>query len=114
MATQYRAEPKLAMWVPTEMREEYSDLTGPPVFLSPSEATARYSNFRRFTVTIEDTTARLPEEPAEPPPQGPPAESAEPRPPGPAVETPAPVPHAESTARALAPHVPPTFASAVS
>ncbi len=62
VATQYRAEPKLAMWVPSEMREEYDDLPGSfqPVFRSPSEATARYSSFRRFTVTIEDATATVP------------------------------------------------------
>jgi hypothetical protein len=65
VATEYRAEPKLAMWVPSEMREEYADMPGTPrpVFRSPSEATARYSNFRRFTVTIEDATATLPGEP---------------------------------------------------
>ncbi|HXK12099.1 MAG TPA: hypothetical protein VMT70_20840, partial [Vicinamibacteria bacterium] len=64
VATQYRAEPRLALWVPAEMREEYEDLPAAPqpVFGSPSEATARYSNFRQFTVTIEDETARLPPE----------------------------------------------------
>lgn len=64
VATEYRAEPKLAMWVPSEMREEYDDLPGTPmpVFRSPSEATARYSNFRKFTVTIEDEAATLPPE----------------------------------------------------
>jgi hypothetical protein len=64
VATQYRAEPRLAMWVPAEMREAYEDLPGAPapVFRSPSEATARYSNFRRFTVTVEDETARLPQD----------------------------------------------------
>jgi VWFA-related protein len=65
VATQYRAEPKLAMWVPSEMREEYEDLpaASTPVFRSPSEATARYSDFRKFTVTIEDVTATVPEGP---------------------------------------------------
>jgi hypothetical protein len=69
VATEYRAEPKLAMWVPSEMREEYADMPGTPmpVFRSPSEATARYSNFRKFTVTIEDATATLP--PGSPEPQ---------------------------------------------
>jgi hypothetical protein len=33
-----------------------------PVFKAPTEATARYSGFRRFTVTIEDVTATLPPE----------------------------------------------------
>jgi VWFA-related protein len=71
VATQYEAEPKLAMWVPTEMREKYDDLPGTPmpVFKSPSEATARYSSFRKFTVTIEDETATLPPETTEPPPE---------------------------------------------
>lgn len=71
VATQYEAEPKLAMWVPAEMREKYDDLPGTPmpVFKSPSEATARYSNFRKFTVTIEDETATLPPETTEPPPE---------------------------------------------
>jgi hypothetical protein len=40
-----------------------------PVFKSPSEATARYSNFRKFTVTIEDETATLPPQTTEPPPE---------------------------------------------
>jgi hypothetical protein len=62
VATQYRPEPRLAMWVPAEMRETYQDLRGLPVFGSPSEATAQYSSFRRFTVTIEDMSARVPEE----------------------------------------------------
>jgi VWFA-related protein len=70
VATEYRAEPRLAMWVPSEMRERYNDLRGTPmpVFHSQSEATARYSNFRKFTVTIEDEQARLPEDDASPQP----------------------------------------------
>jgi hypothetical protein len=68
---QYEAEPKLAMWVPTEMREKYDDLPGTPmpVFKSPSEATARYSSFRKFTVTVEDLTATLPPESQDAPPE---------------------------------------------
>jgi VWFA-related protein len=50
VATDYRPEPRLAMWVPSEMREEYRD----------SGATARYSNFRRFGVNVREN-ARLPE-----------------------------------------------------
>ncbi len=75
VATQYQAEPRLAMWVPSEMREKYDDLPGTPrpVFHSPSEATARYSNFRKFTVTIQDETGRVADEPAE-------AGGAEPKP----------------------------------
>jgi hypothetical protein len=61
VATEYRAEPRLAMWVPAEMREEYA-------FGSRATATARYSSFRKFTVTVEDVTATLPSEtPAAPP-----------------------------------------------
>ena len=62
VATEYRAEPRLAMWVPVEMREEYA-------FGSRAEATARYSNFRKFTVTVEDVTATLPPETPEAPPE---------------------------------------------
>ena len=62
VATEYRAEPRLAMWVPAEMREEYA-------FGSRAEATARYSNFRKFTVTVEDETATLPPETPEAPPE---------------------------------------------
>jgi hypothetical protein len=71
VATQYEAEPKLAMWVPSEMREKYDDLPGTPmpVFHSPSEATARYSSFRKFTVTIEDVTATVPPDTPEAPPE---------------------------------------------
>jgi hypothetical protein len=61
IATEYRAEPRLAMWVPAEMREEYS-------FRGTAQGTARYSNFRKFTVTVEEVTATLPPEtPAVPP-----------------------------------------------
>ena len=61
VATEYRPEPKLAMWVPTEMREEYEDLpsAGVRTFGSRTEATARYGGFRRFTVSTEEE-ARIP------------------------------------------------------
>jgi VWFA-related protein len=125
VATRYRPEPKLAMWVPAEMRETYQDLRGTPIFGSPSEATARYSNFRRFTVTIEDVSARLPDEPAEPAPQGPPAQRTQPPPQPPPAEAAGPLPEqqpvtparpqaqAEATARAQAAPAPPTFPSGV-
>ena len=59
VATEYRPEPKLAMWVPAEMREEYENLPNLPpaviqTFASRTEATARYGGFRRFTVTTEE------------------------------------------------------------
>ncbi len=125
VATQYRPEPKLAMWVPAEMRETYQDLRGVPVFGSPSEATAQYSNVRRFTVTIEEVSARLPDEPAEPTaaaepaapaPQLPSAQPPEPPPqPAPAQppQTAARPPHVEQTAQTQATQAPPTFPSAV-
>jgi hypothetical protein len=62
VATEYRPEPKLAMWVPAEMREEYEDMPSASVriFGSRTEATARYGGFRRFTVSTEEE-ARAPE-----------------------------------------------------
>jgi hypothetical protein len=62
VATEYRPEAALAMWVPWEMREEYQDNPGAAVrlFGVSTDATARYSNFRRFGVTV-DEEARLPE-----------------------------------------------------
>jgi len=50
VSAEYHPEPRLAMWVPSEMHEEYPN----------SGATARYSNFRRFGVSV-DEKARLPE-----------------------------------------------------
>jgi hypothetical protein len=49
VTTDYRPEPRLAMWGPSEMRERYPG----------SGATARYSNFRRFGVSVEEKV-RLP------------------------------------------------------
>ena len=70
VATEYRPEPRLAMWVPVEMKERYDDLPEAflPLFRQLTEATARYSNFRKFTVTIEDVTATVPPETPEPRP----------------------------------------------
>jgi VWFA-related protein len=118
VATQYRREPKLAMWVPAEMRETYQDLRGIPVFGSPSEATAQYSNFRRFTVTIENVTARLADQPAAATPPGPSAEPPGP-PPQPAPTQPASPepqprsPHPDQPAQAQPAPAPPTFPSGV-
>jgi VWFA-related protein len=127
VATLYRPEPKLTMWVPAEMREEYEDLSGPPVFGSPSRATARYSNFRKFTATVESVTARLPGEPAEAtgqtspagaaeapgrPSPGKPGEASE-RPPAVQAEPPPERPPAEATSAGQPPAAPPTFPSAV-
>ncbi len=59
---EYRPEPSLAMWVPKEMQESYRDLPGAsPVFGAPSRATARYSDYRRFTVAAQDEKATLPQ-----------------------------------------------------
>jgi hypothetical protein len=67
VATEYRPEAKLAMWVPAEMREEYEDLptAGVRTFGSRTEATARYGGFRRFTVTTQEE-AHLPVDEPEP------------------------------------------------
>jgi hypothetical protein len=56
IATTYRAEPRLAMWVPAEMKEKYEG----GGFGSGTDAVARYSRFRKFEVTTEEK-ARLPE-----------------------------------------------------
>lgn len=53
--TQYRYEPELRLWVPSEMEERYE--TG-----TETSAVARYSNFRQFTVST-DEQAKLPEAP---------------------------------------------------
>ncbi|HXY41455.1 MAG TPA: VWA domain-containing protein [Vicinamibacteria bacterium] len=56
IATTYRAEPRLAMWVPVEMKERYQG-SG---FGAGTEAVARYSRFRKFQVTTEEKV-RVPE-----------------------------------------------------
>jgi hypothetical protein len=64
VATEYRPEPKLAMWVPIEMREEYENLPAAiRTFRGRTEATARYGGFRRFTVTTEEEAHIPPDEP---------------------------------------------------
>jgi VWFA-related protein len=118
VATQYRPEPKLAMWVPEEMRETYQDLRGTPIFGSPSEATARYSNYRRFTVTIDDVTARLADAPAASTPEAPLAEPPRSRPQPPPPEPPPVEPqprvaHPDQPARAQTASAPPTFPSGI-
>lgn len=57
--TDYHREEKLATWVPAEMRERYEDLPGAPapVFRNTTEALARYSRFRRFSVAMRDEAA---------------------------------------------------------
>jgi VWFA-related protein len=59
--TDYELLPSLRLWVPVEMRERYRNLphASRSVFGAPTEATAHYSNFRQFTVTVEDGGARL-------------------------------------------------------
>jgi VWFA-related protein len=55
----YRPEPALAMWVPSEMREEYADVEGAKqrTFPDPFKGVARYGRFRRFTVTTQEGDA---------------------------------------------------------
>lgn len=62
VSTDYRRDPALGLWVPSEMEERYEErrARGFPPANAVTRAVARYSNFRRFTVTIEDEKARLP------------------------------------------------------
>jgi hypothetical protein len=46
----YRRDSGLAMWVPREMNEKYTDSNGSAVV----SGTATYSNFRRFQVTVDE------------------------------------------------------------
>jgi hypothetical protein len=59
VATQYLFEPKLGTWVPGEVREEYDDMRGaqPPLFGTPTKATARFSNFRGISIPTADQPA---------------------------------------------------------
>ena len=63
--TEYKLQPGLGMWVPSQMKERYRNLphASRSVFGAPTEATARYSNFRQFGVTTEGGNARLPAAP---------------------------------------------------
>jgi len=56
VATEYREEPRFAMWVPRQTREEYENLSdaAPPVFAMPTKSTARYSRFRRFSASTAE------------------------------------------------------------
>jgi VWFA-related protein len=62
METEYERHAGLGMWVPGRMKERYRNLphASRTVFGSSTEATARYSNFRRFEVSVETGNARLP------------------------------------------------------
>ncbi len=51
ISTEYRPEPTLGIFVPEEMKEKYYDST---------EASAKYTNLRRFDVTVESETAVVP------------------------------------------------------
>jgi hypothetical protein len=54
IATAYRVEPSLAVWVPAEMRERYEG----GQFGAVTEAVARYSGFRQFQVSVEEGDPR--------------------------------------------------------
>ena len=56
IATEYRVEPSLTVWVPAEMRERYEGAE----FGGVTEAVARYSGFRQFQVTVGEGAVRLP------------------------------------------------------
>jgi hypothetical protein len=62
VSTDYRPEPALAMWVPTEMREHFADVPRAKVktFPAPFNGVARYERFRRFTVSTEEKVALPP------------------------------------------------------
>ena len=62
VALDYRPEPGLRIWVPDEMKERYEDLPGAfdPEFGERTEATSRYSNYRRFTVTTNEGIVVVP------------------------------------------------------
>lgn len=62
VTTEYASEPRLAMWVPVEMKERYADLPRAKVrvFPDPFTGTARYSRFRRFTVISQEGGPALP------------------------------------------------------
>jgi VWFA-related protein len=62
ISVEYRPEPGLNIWVPAEMKERYEDLPGAwtPVFGTKTEGTARYSNYRRFSVSTQEK-ATVPE-----------------------------------------------------
>ena len=55
----YHPEPTLAMWVPSEMREEYADAPRAKVRTFPNrfKGVAQYGKFRRFSVTAEEGKA---------------------------------------------------------
>ena len=57
ITTTYRLEPRLSVWVPAEMREQYEGHGGN---LSNAEAVARYSKLRQFTVQLQQGEARTP------------------------------------------------------
>jgi len=62
VAVDYRPERGLPIWVPAEMKEWYDDLptASIPYFGGSTEGTARYSNYRRFTVTTEEKAEARP------------------------------------------------------
>ena len=61
MATvRFALEPRLNLWVPLEMRERYSERIG-----GSTSSTARYRNYRQFSVTVYEGTD-LPAEAGEP------------------------------------------------
>jgi hypothetical protein len=61
VATEYRLEPKLGMWVPVEVREESDDMRGAaPLFGAPTKATAQFSTFRRLSIPTADQPAASP------------------------------------------------------
>ncbi len=63
VSTDYRPEPSLAMWVPSEMTERYADRPSAHVHVFPESfaGDARYTNFRRFSVSTQENVVVPPE-----------------------------------------------------
>ena len=57
----FALEPRLNLWVPVEMRESYLERLG-----SSTSSTARYRNYRQFSVTVTEDDGLGTEPPAEP------------------------------------------------
>ena len=57
----FALEPRLNLWVPVEMRESYSERGG-----GRTNSTARYRNYRQFSVTVSENSDAGTEPPAKP------------------------------------------------
>lgn len=62
LKTEYRPEPTLGIFVPDEMTETYADIENSPspLFLLSAEAVAKYTNLRRFGVSVGEEAFDVP------------------------------------------------------